>query len=290
MLQRQLGSRGQRVLIVGQQLPAGERTKRRRSIIKVEPTLSADEIRRVTEWLPSFGVSVPGKLIDGTRLVLPRAALPAAPGDGAGPAARARPRRCGPPRSGWRSSPRPRHGATRTGSPRSRAPSPTRASTSTSSGRRERPDAELISLSFEERSAAEQDHLHGPGRRAPGAARPTGARATRPRQGRRRAARRPGEGTSTSSAGPKTTTATSSSARRTPLEAELLAREDLTVRTEVEVAIQLITNLRPVLSRLGRRRGPVHRGPDGEDRAAVRRPPVRAVLPGTRAAPSANCG
>jgi len=38
---------------------------------------------------------------------------------------------------------------------------------------------------------------------------------------------------------------------RTPLEAELLAREDLTDQTEVQVAVQLITNLRPVFSRWG---------------------------------------
>ena len=35
------------------------------------------------------------------------------------------------------------------------------------------------------------------------------------------------------------------------LEAELLAREDLNDRTEVEVAVQMITNLRPALSRWG---------------------------------------
>jgi hypothetical protein len=38
---------------------------------------------------------------------------------------------------------------------------------------------------------------------------------------------------------------------RTQLEAELLAREDLNVRTEVEVAAQMIENLRPVLNRWG---------------------------------------
>ena len=62
-LQRQLRSRGRRVLIVGSSyLPA----QRAANIIRVEADLSKDEISRVKKWLPAFGVPVPDDLASRT--------------------------------------------------------------------------------------------------------------------------------------------------------------------------------------------------------------------------------
>jgi hypothetical protein len=249
MLQRQLGSRGQRVLIVGSSYLPPQPTRKRNSIITVEPALSAAEIRRVSEWLPSFGVPIPGSLIeelDSSFLALLYLLLPETErGLRLGLVNEVRAAEIGLER------------LSKTTARNSEARLTAVARALADAGVNidelrptERPNSELISLSFEERSAAEQvtSMILVAGRR--------GLRV--PLELALRVLGRDGASRLVDLVKRfdifRWTEDDSGSqflGTRTPLEAELLAREDLTLPTEVEVAVKLITNLRPVLSRWG---------------------------------------
>jgi hypothetical protein len=248
MLQRQLSSRGQRVLIVGSSY-LGARARQRRSIITVEPTLSPDEIRRVTEWLPSFGVPVPDKLIeslDSSFLALLYRLLPETERElrhGLAKEMRAA-------EMGLVKLSKTAH---RSGTDRLTAVARALAEAGFNIDElrpSERPDAELKNLSFEERSEAE---------RITAMVLLAGRRGLRvPLELALRLLGKDGAGRLVDLVKEydifrwtEDDSGNQFLGSRTQLEAELLAREDLTVRTEVEVAIQLITNLKPVLSRLG---------------------------------------
>ncbi|MFE2867251.1 hypothetical protein [Embleya sp. NPDC059259] len=249
LLQRQLGSRGQRVVIVGSSYLPPDSARKRKSIITVEPALSAAEGRRLAPWLSSFGVSVPNNRIDkidSSFLALLYLLLP---------------------ETEWSL----RHGlVTEVRAAEIGLERLSRAAVKNSEARltavasalqdagvnistlrpAERPNEELINLSFDERSSAEQitSMILVAGRR--------GLRI--PLELALRVLGREGADrlvdlvrnfdifrwTEDDSGGQFLGT-------RTPLEAELLAREDLNLPTEVEVAAQLITNLRPELNRWG---------------------------------------
>ncbi|MEU6309800.1 hypothetical protein [Streptomyces sp. NPDC047014] len=249
LLQRQLGSRGQRVVIVGSSYLPPMSAHKRKSIITVEPVLSATEGRRLGPWLSSFGVSVPNNQIDkldSSFLALLYLLLPETEWSlRHGLVTEARAAEIGLER------------LSRTAARNSEARLTAVARALQDAGvdisvlrPAERPNAELINLSFEERSAAEQitSMILVAGRR--------GLRI--PLELLLRVLGREGADrlvdlvknfdifrwTEDDSGGQFLGT-------RTPLEAELLAREDLNLPTEVEVTAQLITNLRPELNRWG---------------------------------------
>jgi hypothetical protein len=248
LLQRQLSSRGQRVLIVGSSyLPPRGQT--RRSIIRVEPTLSSDEFRRMTRWLSSFGVPIPNNLVEGldsSFLALLYRLLPETElGLRRGLVQEARAAEIGLQKLSQATS--------RTGDARLKAVAQALVDAGFNINElrpTDHPNAELINLAFDDRSAAEQitSMILAAGRR--------GLRV--PLELALRVLGKDGASLLidmvkrfdifrwTEDDGGDQFLGT-----RTPLEAELLAREDLTVRTEVEVAVQLITNLRPVFSRWG---------------------------------------
>ena len=249
MLQRQLNSRGQRVLIVGSSYLSPQPINQRYHIITVEPTLSTAEIRRVSEWLTSFGVPLPESLIeelDSSFLALLYRLLPETErGLKLGLVSEVRAAEIGLERlsrsTAWDSEAR----LTAVGRALADAGILLDALRPT-----ERPDAELVSLSFEERSAAEQvtSMVLVAGRR--------GLRV--PLELALRVLGREGASQLVDLVKRfdifRWTEDDSGSqflGTRTPLEAELLAQEDLTLQTEVEVAVKLITNLRPVLNRWG---------------------------------------
>jgi len=247
-LQRQLSALGLRVLIVGScYLPAQH--QRRQNIITVNPTLSATEISKLTEWLPSFGVSISDKAVeelDSSFLAVLYRLLPETEhGLRRGLAQEMRAAEVGMEKLS-RTAPR-------AGGDRLTAVAQALKDAGVNIGElrpTERPHAELVSLAFEERSAAERitSMVLVAGRR--GLPLPLEL-----------ALRVLGSG----GAGhlidlvknfdvfrwTEDDNGNQFLGTRTPLEAELLAREDLTVRTEVEVAIQLITNLRPILTSWG---------------------------------------
>jgi hypothetical protein len=251
MLQRQLNSRGQRVLIVGSSYlpPQQQSTGQRGNIITVEPTLSAAEIRRVSDWLPSFGVPLPESLVeelDSSFLALLYRLLPETErGLRLGLVSEVRTAEIGLERlsrsTAWDSETR----LTAVGRALADAGVPLGVLRPT-----ERPDAELVSLSFEERSTAEQvtSMVLVAGRR--------GLRV--PLELALRVLGRDGASRLVDLVKRfdifRWTEDDSGSqflGTRTPLEAELLAREDLTLQTEAEVAVKLIANLRPALNRWG---------------------------------------
>ncbi|MDH6703081.1 hypothetical protein ABZ682_39935 [Streptomyces griseoviridis] len=249
LLQRQLGSRGQRVVIVGSSYLPPESARKRKSILTVEPVLSAAEGRRLAPWLSSFGVSVPDKEVDkldASFLALLYLLLPETEWS-------LRHGLVGEARAAEIGLERLSRVAARNSEARLTAVARAlqEAGVNISALRpAERPNAELINLSFEERSAAEQitSMILVAGRR--------GLRI--PLELALRVLGREGANrlvdlvknfdifrwTEDDSGGQFLGT-------RTPLEAELLAREDLNLPTEVEVASQLITNLRPELNRWG---------------------------------------
>jgi hypothetical protein len=249
MLQRQLASRGQRVLIVGSSYLPTQLPRKRKSIVTVEPTLSSAEIGRVSEWLPSFGVPIPDNMIeklDSSFLALLYRLLPETErGLRLGLVKEARAAEIGLERLSKTTA--------RNGEARLTAVARALADAGVNIDELrpiERPNAELVSLSFEQRSAAEQvtSMVLVAGRR--------GLRV--PLELALRVLGRDGASRLVDLVKRydifRWTEDDSGSqflGTRTPLEAELLAREDLTLPTEVEVAVKLITNLRPMLSRWG---------------------------------------
>jgi hypothetical protein len=248
LLQRQLSSRGQRVLIVGSSYLPPE-IQNRHSIIPVEPTLSPDEFRRMTRWLSGFEVPIPGNLVeslDSSFLALLYRLLPETErGLRLGLVQEARAAEIGLEKL-------------------SKAASRSSEGRLTAIGRAlvaagfninelrpsDHPNAELISLSFEERSASEQitSMILAAGRR--------GLRV--PLELALRVLGKDGASQLIDLVKrfdifrwTEDDTGDQFLGTRTPLEAELLAREDLSVQTEVEVAVQLITNLQPVFNRWG---------------------------------------
>lgn len=249
LLQRQLGSRGQRVLIVGSSYLPPQPARRRKSIITVEPVLSAVEIRQLKEWLLSFGVPIPGNSIeelDSSFLALLYLLLPETE-------RRLRLGLVNEVRAAEIGLERLSKTAALTSESRLTAVARALADAGVNLDElrpTERPNSELISLAFEERSAAEQvtSMVLVAGRR--------GLRV--PLELALRVLGRDGASQLVDLVKRfdifRWTEDDSGSqflGTRTPLEAELLAREDLTLRTEVEVAVKLITNLRSVLSRWG---------------------------------------
>ena len=246
-LQRQLSGLGLRVLIVGScYLPEHQR---RQKIITVNPTLSATEIRKLTEWLPSFGIPISDKVVDeldsSFLAVLYRLLPETEHGLRRGLVLEMRAAEVGMERLS-RTAPR-------AGGDRLTAVAQALKDAGVNIGElrpTEHPHAELVSLSFEDRSAAERitSMVLVAGRR--GLPLPLEL-----------ALRVLGSGGADHLIDlvknfdifrwTEGDNGDQFLGTRTPLEAELLAREDLTVRTEVEVAIQLITNVRPVLSSWG---------------------------------------
>jgi hypothetical protein len=247
-LQRQLSALGLRVLIVGScYLPSQH--QRRRNLIIVNPALSPTEIRGLAEWLPSFGGSVSDKVVaglDSSFLAVLYRLLPETEyGLRRGLAQEMRAAEVGMEKLS-RTAPQ-------AGGDRLTAVAQALKDAGFNIGElrpTERPHAELIRLSFEERSAAERitSMVLVAGRRGLPLPLELALRVLG-REGARHLIdlvknfdifRWAEDDNGDQFLG-----------TRTQLEAELLAREDLTVRTEVEVAIQLIANLRPVLSSWG---------------------------------------
>ncbi|MGO9670134.1 MAG: hypothetical protein ACLPS1_16425, partial [Streptosporangiaceae bacterium] len=245
LLQRQLSSRGQRVLIVGSSyLPP--LAQKRRNIIPVDPTLSSDEFKRMTRWLSSFGVPITDNLVEGldsSFLALLYRLLPETErGLRLGLVQEARAAEIGLEK------------LSKTSSRNSEARLTAVARALIDAGFNinelrpsDHPNAELVSLSFEERSAAEQvtSMVLAAGRR--------GLRV--PLELALRILGKDGASRLIDLVKrfdifrwTEDDTGDQFLGSRTPLEAELLAREDLTVNTEVEVAVHLITNLRPVFN------------------------------------------
>ncbi|MFC5745889.1 hypothetical protein [Actinomadura rugatobispora] len=248
LLQRQLSSRGQRVLIVGSSyLPPP--AHKRRSIIRVEPTLNPEEFRRMTQWLSDFDIPIPGNLMEGldsSFLALLYRLLPETE----------RGLRLGLVQEA-RAAEIELEKLSMTASNNSEARLTAVARALTEAGFNindlrpsDRPNAELINLPLEERSAAEQitSMILAVGRR--------GLRI--PLELALRVLGKDGAGKLIDLVKrfdifrwTEDDTGDQFLGSRTPLEAELLAREDLSIRTEVEVAVQLITNLRPLFDRWG---------------------------------------
>jgi hypothetical protein len=253
LLQRQLNSRGQRVLIVGSSYLSTQQSKSTRqrgsSIITVGPTLSAAEIRRVSEWLPAFGVPLPDKLIeelDSSFLALLYRLLPETErGLRLGLVGEVRAAEIGLEKLSRTAARDDEARLTAVARALADAGFPIDSLRPT-----ERPNAELISLPFEERSSAEQvtSMVLVAGRR--------GLRV--PLELALRVLGRDGASRLVDLVKRfdifRWTEDDSGSqflGTRTPLEAELLAREDLNLQAEVEVAVQLIAHLRPALNRWG---------------------------------------
>jgi hypothetical protein len=245
-LQRQLRSRGQRVLIVGSSYRQPEA---RPNIIRVKPDLSEVEIDRVKEWLPAFGVPVPDDLgiaLDSSFLALLYRLLPDT-------------------EQGLRRGLTMEMRAAETGLEKlSREASQSEDSRLGAVAQAladagfnidelrpsDRPHAELIDLAFEDRSSAERltSVILVAGRR--------GLRV--PLELALRIVGREGSSRIIELVKnfdifrwTENDNGSQYLGTRTQLEAELLAREDLGVRTEVEVATQMIMNLRPALNNWG---------------------------------------
>jgi hypothetical protein len=250
LLQRQLGSRGQRVLIVGSSyLPPQLPRRRAGGIIAVEPTLSPAEALRMSQWLPVFGVPVPEGVIerlDSSFLALLYRLLPETErGLKRGLVNEIRAAEVGLEK------------LSRTAEHSSETRLTAVAAALKAAGFNidelrpsDRPHADLVALGFEDRSAAEQitAMVLVAGRR--------GLRV--PLELALRVLGKDGAGQLIDLVKRYDVFRWTEDEHgdqflgtRTQLEAELLAQADLTVPTEVEVAVQLITHLRPVLSRLG---------------------------------------
>ena len=246
-LQRQLRSRGRRVLIVGSgYLPPHSGAN---NIISVEPNLSKTEMSRVKEWLPAFGVPVPADprtSLDSSFLALLYRLLP----DTERGLRRGLTMEMRTAETGFENLSK-----TVTRSDDSRLGAVARALADAGFNidelmPSERPHAELIDLSFEERSSTERmtSMILVAGRRG----------LLVPLELALRVLGREGSSriidlvknfdifrwTENDSGSQFLGT-------RTKLEAELLAKEDLNVRTEIDVAAQLVESLRPVLSSWG---------------------------------------
>uniref|UniRef100_A0AAU2K329 Novel STAND NTPase 5 domain-containing protein n=1 Tax=Streptomyces sp. NBC_00049 TaxID=2903617 RepID=A0AAU2K329_9ACTN len=245
-LQRQLRSRGRRVLIVGSSYlpPAGNR-----NIIRVDPQLSDLEVGRVKQWLTTYGIEPPndlGPARDSSFLALLYRAIPDTErGLRRGLTMEMR----------WAEMGLEKLSKEISKSDKERLGSLAHALLDAGFSLdaltpSDRPHAELIDLSFKERSATEQL---------------TSLVLVAGRRGLLLPLALPlrilgGEGSSRivelakrfdifrweedESGGQYLGT-------RTRLEAELLAREDLNVRTEVEAAGEMIENLRPMRTRPG---------------------------------------
>jgi hypothetical protein len=250
-LQRQLRSRGRRVLIVGSSyLQPGQIKKRvHKNVIQVESDLSSSELERVREWLPRFGVPVPGDLgetVDSSFLAFLYRILPDT-------------------ERGLRRGLSMEMRAAETGLERlvksakrsNRTHLTAMAQALAAAGfivgdlvPSERPHGELVDLSFAERSSTEKltSMILVGGRRG----------LLVPLELPLRVLGQDGSSsivelvknfdifrwTDNDSGNQYLGT-------RTQLEAELLAKEDLNVRAEVEVIVQIIENLRPALNRWG---------------------------------------
>ncbi|WP_086564539.1 hypothetical protein [Streptomyces africanus] len=250
-LQRQLRSRGRRVLIVGSSyLPPGQiRKGLHKNVLRIGSGLSDGEVSRIKEWLPKFGVPVPddlGKTVDSSFLAFLYRVLPDT-------------------ERGLRRGLSMEMRAAETGLEKlaksaklsNRAHLSVMAQALADAGfdidaltPSERPHSELVDLSFAERSSTEQLTamiLVGGCRGLPV-----------PLELPLRVLGRDGSSsivelvknfdifrwTDNDSGNQYLGT-------RTQLEAELLAKEDLNVRTEVEVIVRMIENLRPALNRWG---------------------------------------
>lgn len=251
MLQRQLASRGQRVLIVGSSyLPPQLPKKRAGRIIAVEPALSLAEARRLSEWLPAFGVPIPDGMIervDSSFLALLYRLLPETERS----LQRGLVNEIRAAETGLEELSRTAAGNITETQLTAVAAALKAAGFNIDELRpSDRPHAELVTLPFTDRSAAEQitAMVLVAGRR--------GLRV--PLELALRVLGKDGAGQLidlvkrydifrwTQDDHDNQFLGT-----RTQLEAQLLAKADLTVPTEVEVTVRLITHLRPVLSRLG---------------------------------------
>lgn len=250
MLQRQLASRGQRVLIAGSSyLPPQLPKKRTGNIITVEPTLSPAEARRLSEWLPRFGVPVPDGVIerlDSSFLALLYRLLPETERG----LQRGLVNEIRAAETGLEKLSRTVAGGAETRLTAVAAALKAAGFNIDELRPSERPHAELATLPFEDRSAAEQitAMVLVAGRRG----------LSVPLELALRVLGKDGVSQLTDLVKrydifrwTEDEHDNQSLGTRTQLEAELLARADLTVPTEVEVIVQLITHLRPVLSRLG---------------------------------------
>jgi hypothetical protein len=245
-LQRQLRSRGRRVLIVGSSYLLPQRVA---NIIRIDSNLSETEINRVKDWLPAFGVPVPddlGARLDSSFLALLYRLLPETErGLRRGLAMEMR----------TAESALEKLSKAVAGSDESRlgAVAQALADAGVNIGElmpSDRPHAELVNLSFEDRSSTERltSMILVAGRRGLHVPLELTLRILG-REGSSRIV----ELVKNFDIFRWTEDENGSQylGTRTQLEAELLAREDLNVRTEVEVAAQMIENLRPVLSRWG---------------------------------------
>ncbi len=245
-LQRQLRSRGRRVLIVGSSYFPAQRAA---NILRAEVNLIKNEISKVKKWLPDFGVPVPDGLgagLDSSFLALLYRGLPDTErGLRRGLTMEMRAAEIGLEKLSRE--------VTRSDQSRLGAVARALADAGFSVDElmpSERPHAELVDLSFEERSSTERltSMILVAGRRG----------LLVPLELALRILGREGSSrivelvknfdifrwTEDESGNQYLGT-------RTTLEAELLAREDLNDRAEVEVAVQMIENLRPALSRWG---------------------------------------
>lgn len=245
-LQRQLRSRGRRVLIVGSSYLPRQRAE---NVISADVNLSDSEIARVKQWLPAFGVPVPDRLVtgvDSSFLALLYRALPdTEQGLRRGLTMEMRAAEIGLQKL---SEVAARSEESRLGAiAQALADAGFNIDVLRPS---ERPHAELGDLSFDQRSSTERltSMILVVGRRG----------LLVPLELALRILGREGSSrivelvknfdifrwTEDDSGSQYLGT-------RTQLEAELLAREDLNVRTEVEVAVQMIENLRPEMTRWG---------------------------------------
>lgn len=245
-LQRQLRSRGRRVLIVGSIYLPPRHVK---NVIRVDAGLSKGEITRIREWLLAFGVPVPddiGGRLDSSFLALLYRVLPETErGLRRGLTMEMREAEIGLEKLS--------KAIEQTGPSRLGAVAQALADAGfdiDALSPSERPHAELISLSFEERSSTERltSMVLVAGRRGLLVPLELVLRIVG-----REASTRIVELVRNFDIFRWTEDEKGSQylGARTQLEAELLAREDLNVRTEVEVTGQMIENLRPMPTRGG---------------------------------------
>lgn len=245
-LHKQLRSRGRRVLIVGSSYLSPKASK---NVIRVDAHLSDREISRVKQWLPSFGTDVPNSLstsADSSFLALLYRSLPDTErGLRSGLSREMRAAETGLEKLSRTVS---QPGTSRLGVvARALADAGFDIEQLTPS---DRPHAELIDLSFAERSSTEQLTsmiLIGARR---GLLLPLELLL---RVLGREGVNRIVELVKNFDIFRWTESENGSQylGTRTQLEAELLAKEDLNIRTEVEVTTQMIENIRPALSRGG---------------------------------------
>lgn len=245
-LQRQLRSRGRRVLIIGSSYLPPQHVKK---VIRVDSGLSEAEVARVKDWLPAFAIPVPndiGGKLDSSFLALLYRVLPETErGLRRGLTMEMREAEIGLEKLSKATQ--------ETGSSRLGAVAQALADAGfnvDALAPSERPHAELIDLSFEERSSTERltSMVLVAGRRG----------LLVPLELVLRILGREGSSRIVELVRNFDIFRWTEDERgsqylgaRTQLEAELLGREDLNVRTEVEVTGQMIENLRPMPTRGG---------------------------------------